>query len=101
MTPAGQSATGAVGTGLSFVGKANVTPSGQVGTSAVGSITPAAAAKVRPDGVSATVALNDNLIIWHEFDTTQTPNYSNIDDTQTPGWTDIDESETASWEDVA
>ena len=63
--------------------------------------TESAAAKVRPDGVSATVALNDNLIIWHEFDTTQTPNYSNIDDTQSPGWTDIDESETASWEDVA
>ena len=64
-------------------------------------ITPAAAANVTPTGVSATTELNDELIIWFEFNTTQSPNYSNITTTQTPSWTDIDESETTNWEEVA
>ena len=82
-------------------GKANFSVTGQAGTTGVGSITPAAAANVVVVGVNATGVVGTELIIWFEFDTTQTPNYSNITETQTPGWSAVSETQTPDWEEVA
>ena len=48
-----------------------------------------AKANVTPVGVSADGLVSEGLIIWFEFDTTQTPNYSNITQTQIPNWEDV------------
>ena len=34
-------------------------------------------------------SVSEDLIIWFKFDTTQTPNYSNITTTQTPNWEEV------------
>ncbi|MEC8482408.1 MAG: hypothetical protein VXY99_01200, partial [Pseudomonadota bacterium] len=96
----GQAGTTGVGS-LTVTGKANLTLTGQAGTSALGTVTPNADANVSLAGVSATGEVGENLIVWFEFDTTQTPNYSNITDTQTPSWSEISENQTPSWEEVA
>ena len=55
----------------------------------MGSIAVVAKANITPIGVVATGSVSESLIIWFEFDTTQTPNYSNITTTQTPNWEDV------------
>jgi hypothetical protein len=86
---------------LTIVGKANIIPTGQTATGGVGSVTPDAEANVTLLGVNATGSVGENLIIWFEFDTTQTPNYSNITTTQTPSWSEVTETQTPDWEEVA
>ena len=74
---------------------------GQSSIGSVGGLTVTSTANITPIGVVATGSVSENLIIWFEFDSTQTPNYSNITETQTPSWSSITETQTPDWEDVA
>ena len=58
-------------------------------------------ANVTPVGVSADGLVSEGLIIWFKFDSTQTPNYSNITQTQTPNYSNITQTQIPNWEDVA
>jgi len=69
--------TSSLGT-VSTIAKANVTPTGQVGTTG----TPF-------------------VLVWGEVDDGQTPNWSTIDDSQTSGWSTIDDSQSPSWDEIA
>jgi hypothetical protein len=96
---------------LSVVAKANVSPSTQVTTSALGSVivhenevinmpslsvtsslasvTTSAAANVTPDSVSFTASLGVPLV-YGQIDTSQTPSFSNIATSQSPNYTSIE-----------
>jgi len=94
-------------------GEANVTPTGQVGTSALGTattisnnnlsvtlnaatstlgnVTVDAEANVFPIGQNATGSVGI-ILVWSRIDETQTPNYNTpngIDVTQTPNWEEV------------
>ena len=84
----GFAATGAVGS-ITVHHNAVATLSGVSATGSVGSTTYTSTANITPIGVSATGSVSEDLIIWFKFDTTQTPNYSNITTTQTPNWEEV------------
>ena len=67
----------------------------------MGSTTFISTANITLIGVGATGSVSEDLIIWFKFDSTQTPNYSNITTTQTPSWSEVTETQTPDWEEVA
>ena len=93
------------------VAKANVSPSTQVTTSAIGSVivhenevinlpsfsmtsslgtaTTTADANVTPESVSVSASLG-NLLVYGQVDTSQTPSFSDIATSQSPNYTSIE-----------
>jgi hypothetical protein len=104
------SGTGAVGS-LSFIGKANIAPAGQLGTSALGTPTTISNNNISVTLDSAvanlgnlviiakaTAIITDSLLattntpfvnVWGEVDDNQNPNWNSITDSQSPNWSDI------------
>ena len=92
-------------------GEANVTPTGQVGTSALGtattisnnnlsvtlnaatsglgSVTVDAEANVTLDALTELTASVGKVLVWSKIDEDQTSNFDNITETQSPSWKDV------------
>ena len=73
----GVSSTSSLGS-ISSIGKANITPVGQVGTTG-----------------------EPKVLIWNMVDDSQTPNYSDVSSSQTPNYGNVNDTQTPNWEEVA
>ena len=70
-------------------------------TSALGTVTPTAAAGVTLIGLtSVTIDLGVTLV-YGEIDTNQDPNYNVISDAQAPAWNVISDAQTPTWTVIA
>ena len=69
-------------------GEANVNPSGQVGTSALGSVSTDCESNVTLVGQELTSSLGV-VLVWSRIDENQTPNYTSVTGTQTPSWVEV------------
>ena len=91
-------------------GEANVVPTGQVGTSALGTATTISNNNLSVTGFQATTAVGTVvlncqsnvtlvgqeltsslgvILVWSRIDENQTPNYTSITGTQTPAWIEV------------
>ena len=87
------SVTGVVGTSAlgseTAAAGAIMAVTGLAGTTALGSESVIAKAVISLTGVSATGETSTFGLVWGNIDTSQTANYSNISTSQTPNWKDI------------
>lgn len=85
--PSGQAGTSALGT-ISLVTNNNISVTLGTATGSVGSVTINAKANVSITGQSATGNVG-KVLVWSMIDESQTSNFDNITETQTPSWKDV------------
>ena len=87
VTPTGQAGTSALGTATT-VSNNNLSVTLNAATGSLGTVTTDAEANAYPTGQSATGSVG-TVLIWSRIDESQTPNYTTITDTQTSNWEEV------------
>jgi hypothetical protein len=97
VTLTGQAGTSALGT-ISLVTNNNLSVTLNAATGSAGTVTTVAKANVYPDRTKRNRrSVGTLLVIWSRIDESQTPNYNNITDTQTSSFAEISDNQTPTW----
>ena len=88
VTPTGQVGTSVLGT-ISLVTDNNLSVTLNAATSGLGSVTVDAEANVTLDALTELTASVGKVLVWSKIDEDQTSNFDNITETQSPGWKDV------------
>jgi len=88
VTPTGQVGTSALGT-ISLVTNNNLSVTLNAATSGLGSVTVDAEANVTLDALTELTASVGKVLVWSKIDEDQTSNFDNITETQSPSWKDV------------
>jgi len=87
VTPTGQVGTSALGTATTVSNK-NLSVTLNAATSTLGNVTVDAEADVSVIGVSATGSVG-HILVWSLIDDTQDPNWNAVSTSQTPDWQEV------------
>ena len=88
VTPTGQVGTSVLGT-ISLVTDNNLSVNLNAATSGLGSVTVDAEANVTLDALTELTASVGKVLVWSKIDEDQTSNFDNITETQSPSWKDV------------
>tara|TARA_R110000824_G_scaffold351614_1_gene538609 strand:+ start:18 stop:497 length:480 start_codon:yes stop_codon:yes gene_type:complete len=88
VTPTGQAGTSALGTATT-ISNNNLSVTLNTATSSLGSVTVDAEANVTLDTLTELTASVGALLVWSKIDENQTSNFNNITETQSPSWKDV------------
>jgi len=88
VTPTGQVGTSVLGT-ISLVTDNNLSVTLNAATSGLGSVTVDAEANVTLDALTELTASVGKVLVWSKIDEDQTSNFDNITETQSPSWKDV------------
>jgi len=88
VTPTGQVGTSALGTATT-VSNNNLSVTLNAATSGLGSVTVDAEANVTLDALTELTASVGKVLVWSKIDEDQTSNFDNITETQSPSWKDV------------